>query len=244
MNMEPIAISHTLYIGAGLDFLPVIHLPKIKNFIFVDCLPRKDTNQITDLLLGTKKQDNKNNYLDCDKFIENLIYTAELYGFERIQDKQIELEKYVQKSFTCVEKILYKLGIKKISEFSNPTFIKLYNRKTGQNIKYYVSTEFPINLPDQLVNDIKKCSAIISGSNFKYPSSILKIINCPFTFYIYSGVKCSFDKNELDGSENDLMFLVLASLNKKEFDTVVKELYLIEKISGNTKLLTNFKDLV
>ncbi len=242
MNLEQTLNTHALYIGAGLDFLPAVHLSKIKNFIFVDCLPRKDPNQITDLLLGTNKQ-NKN-ILENDKFIENLVYTGELYGFERIQDKQVELEKYVQKSFTCIDKILYVLGIKKIPEFTNPTFIKFYNRKTGQNIKYYVSTEYPINLPDQLINDIKLCTTIISGSNYKYPRSTLKIINCPFNLYIYSGVKCSFDKNELDGSENDLMFWVLASLNKNEFNTVVKELYLIEKISGNTKLLENFNDLI
>ncbi len=118
--------TKALYIGSGLDISPIQFLSHIKEFVFVDSLPR--TSSESEDLFSVES----NGFVD--KFKEYVLN----FGFILVSEK--ELCKYIQSKFTLIQSLYYKFYTNKIPKYINPTLLKFVNKKSGQIIKYYVST--------------------------------------------------------------------------------------------------------
>ena len=72
-----------VYIGAGLDFIPVFKFREIRNFIYVDCMP----------LFSSNSPFNKD--LASPKFPMQIYQTMRRLGFKKVISDEAELDIYV-----------------------------------------------------------------------------------------------------------------------------------------------------
>jgi len=83
-------MGQLLYIGAGLDFTPVIHFNQVKEFVFIDTQPRTQFDGIV-----------RDGSLFFDgfyrhKFIDLLVKNAAKYGFELVERIELNSDYYKQ----------------------------------------------------------------------------------------------------------------------------------------------------
>ncbi len=219
--------TKVLYIGAGLDLSPVQYLSHIKEFVFVDSLPRTSSNS-EDLFT-----------VESAGFIDTFKSHALSLGFVLVSEK--ELIKHIQSKFTMTQSLYYKFNKNKVSKYINPTLLQFANTKTGQIIKYYASTKYPDNLSEELVSDIKSSdSFVING--FDYPKTILELLPKSITLFAWAGNKYTWGKNDLDGSETDSLTYYLGSLNKSELSLYIKKIVKVGK-SGSLIIVNNWSGL-
>ncbi len=220
--------TKALYIGTGLDISPIQYLTHIKEFVFVDSLPRT-SSESEDLTLTES-----NGFVD--KFKQYVVN----FGFELVSEK--ELIKYVQSKYTITQSIYYRFNKNKIPKYINPTLLHFVNVKTNQKIKYYVSTRFPNNLTNELIEDIKSCdSMIINGLD--YPKTILELVPKNITLFAWTGNKYSWGKNDLDGTETNSLTYYLSSLNNKELIQYIKKIIKVNSKSGQLMLIDYWSNL-
>jgi hypothetical protein len=129
-------MNQAVYIGAGLDLIPVLVCRDIKKFIYIDSQPfsefgtdvyTKNNNQIT-ASLETREKYEKNN----------------LFGRFNFRFRLDKLMK--QNNFLLVSETKYCL---------------LFKNDLNQVIKYHISCAFPEFLTDEIVDDIAQCNTLI-----------------------------------------------------------------------------------
>src|SRR3990167_10359524 len=96
--MELIEITEKiLYIGSGLDLKPIVHFNQVKEFVYIDTLPRS---------IYDGKIHNGSLFFDKfykPKFIFTLMEKAQKYNFDLIQKISLDLE-YHNKILTLQQK--------------------------------------------------------------------------------------------------------------------------------------------
>ncbi len=223
-----------LYLGSGLDVSPLLHLQNIKNFIFIDSLPRT-SNPST---FSTNEIKNENN-----NWFPKLIDIMQKIGFNITEEK--ELENYIKTKFTMTQSLYYKIHKSKIPRYINPTMLKFLNKKTGQTVKYYISTEYPVNFSSLINDEIKSCDSLII-SDFDPDSSLIKNFSGPINIYAYPSTQtCKYNKTkeELDGSESSSLNYYFSSLNSSESSKFIKSINKINKTTGQIILCNKWSDL-
>jgi hypothetical protein len=205
-----------LYIGAGCHIKPVTHFKQTKEFIFIDTQPRSENESIFPKF-------NKEFYKE--HFINNLEAEFVNYGFT--VDTFYKLDnKYFNKIISWKQYIYY--CFHKVPKFVNPMVIIFINKKTNQKVRYYISTNFQLNMNKILKNDINSCDGMIV-SGYDPHVDILDFFDCPKIIFWYIGTDCVIDDNNLDTREKDRLsyFLKNCICNTQYF---FKEFYLVEDI--------------
>lgn len=147
-------INKALYIGTGLHVEPVLSFPKIKEFVFIDTLPR---SEFGDYLKFNKHFYRKNFYSELNQKLKIL-------DFQLIET--FELDKNFEKEYLNLgQRIFYGL-IKKRPNYLNPTLLLYYNYKTKQYIKYYISTNITLNQNKMVCFDLMSADALIISGYF------------------------------------------------------------------------------
>jgi len=126
-------MNKLLYIGAGLDFIRVIHFSQVKEFVFIDTQPRSEHDG---------KIYNGSLFFDefyRHKFIDLLAKNAAKYDFELAEGIDLDLD-YHKQILTHEQKDFLGMNLLKIFPDINPGLLILLNSKTLQIIKYYFST--------------------------------------------------------------------------------------------------------
>jgi len=129
-----------LYIGTGLDIEPISHFSDVKEFVFIDTLPRSQSDNYVF---------NGNLYYDGfyrHNFINLLIDETCKYGFELVEKILLDQVYYLELLPTSKKEPKSPKRIYDINNFLtnfpdiNPSLMIFFNNKTLQTIKYYIST--------------------------------------------------------------------------------------------------------
>jgi len=132
-----ITMNKAIYIGAGVDIVPALLFPSLKEFIFIDSQP----------------------------FSEFGSHTYHQAGESWIALKDISKEERFNNLFSRplflsrLESIMNNNNFKK-SE-SNPDYLIFNNDETKQTIKYYYSIAFPNYIDESIIKEIKTCNTLI-----------------------------------------------------------------------------------
>jgi hypothetical protein len=130
-------MNQAVYIGAGLDLIPVLVCKDIKKFIYIDSQPFSE--------FGTHVYTKQNN-----KRIIATLETREKYDKNNLFGRfnfRFRLDKLMkQNNFLLVSETKYCL---------------LFKNDLNQVIKYHISCAFPEFLTDEIVDDIAQCNTLI-----------------------------------------------------------------------------------
>jgi hypothetical protein len=149
-----------VYIGAGVDIIPVLLFPQIKEFIYIDSQPFSEFGTLT-YQEYDKLQNPENDVL------KNSNNTLLRFGIDTTQERGIA--KYVEKEerfenlfsrpkfLPSLDKIMKQNNFNKIE--SNDEYIIYKNNE--QQIKYYYSLSFPEYLTSNIIDEIKTCNTLI-----------------------------------------------------------------------------------
>lgn len=232
---EQITINKILYIGSGIDLNPIKNFPNTKEFVYVDTLPRSEWDDYNCMGLGFHVDFNSENFIMklCDKCIEND------FEIERLEELD---PKYYKTIMSCKQRIYYKCNPKKIPKHINPHLMTFVNRKTGQIIKYYFSTNIEKNMNSLLSQDIIESDALIVSGHWPR-QTVLHYFHTPKIYIGYSTTTHSFCVDELEDYEK---LNVVSFLHETTCSTSLKyfnKYYLVVEKTGEIIQCRNIKNL-
>ncbi len=191
-------LSKLFYIGTGEHFQPVNDFPNVKEFVFVDSQPYTEFYSV---------QRNYCKQLYRNNFVQDLVSTAKLYGFDMVSETILD-ETFFWSNLELKQKICYSLFPRLVPKYVNPTLLKFVNTQTNQLVKYYVSTPCPQHPISELELDIKSSDGIILSGFFPHKSILNLFPDKKISLIGYSGTY--FLKEEYldpDDSNNLMQFL-------------------------------------
>ena len=197
-------MTKLLYIGAGLDLNPLIHFTKTKEFIFVDTLPRSSFDYSYEF----------NNNMYMNTFISILLKKLSINGFELETSYELE-PNYFTKIMSYVQRLRWIGRVKYFFPYICPYLIIFYNYKTGQKLKYYISTNIQFNMCLELEKDLKSIDGlVISGY---HPNNILlNYIKEPINLYCYNKTAYKLNNEEVDNIDN-IIYWLFNNLDKVQY---------------------------
>ena len=176
-------MNKAIYIGAGLDIIPALLFPSLKEFIFIDSQPFSEFGTHTYHIEG-ENHISTHDVLKKDRF-ENL--------FSRPQ------------FMPSLEKVMNQNNFHQSESTSD--FILYKNQITNQTIKYYYSCSFPEYLDNDIIHEIKSCNTIIVCGH--HPNKVvLDLIQSPTYLIGNNRTHYGYDLDE-DDSEKNLIKLIL-----------------------------------
>lgn len=211
-----------IYIGSGLDIEPIVHFSKVKEFVFVDTLPRSGFDGYIH---------NESLFFDGfyrHKFIDMLVANTNKYGFQLMNKILLGLEYHTQ-ILTDEQKEIW--GDNFLLKFPdiNPCLMIFVNHKTSQTIKYYISTNILVNMCEELKKDITETTGIIISGH--HPSKIiLNYITSPIKLYCYSNTCYYLEDDEVDNLNNLIYWLFN---NPEKVKNYFNKIYICNRNSGN-----------
>lgn len=170
-------MNKAIYIGAGLDILPALLFPTLKEFIFIDSQPFSEFGTHTYHIEG-KNHISSQDVLKKDRF-ENL-FSRPLF-------------------MPQLEKVMNNNNFQQ-SE-STPDYILYQNQITLQTIKYYYSCSFPEYLDNDIIHEIKSCNTIIL-CGYHPNKIILDLIQSPTYLIGNNRTYYGYDSDDSDSEKN------------------------------------------
>lgn len=212
-----------LYIGAGCHIDPVQHFSKTQEFVFIDTLPRSEW-------------DRQGFYADLYRlsFMDELIYTCGQYGFTLHLCYELD-SKYKYRLFSIPQFIYYLCC--RVPPYVNPTLLTFKNEKTGQMLKYYISTNIKYNMHSILAKDIRDADGLIV-CGYNPESVVFQYFDKPKALVGYSDTSYSAD---LDGRETVINYLNIAE--QSIYSTFFDKFYFISNYTGNIVECKDFREL-
>lgn len=218
-----------LYVGAGLNIMPVKHFQETKHFVFVDSQPRNEI-EVSD------QKFNKNFYRS--RFINDLVETCHKYGF--IFDYCSVLDKNYYKKIIS-KKWQYLSWFYKIPSNLNPTIIVFKNKNTNQIIRYYISTNIRFNMNKLLENDIDTSDGIIV-SGVLPNIGILQYFSRPKIFFGYTNTCYNISNSISNDNEDSIIYFLHNFICNTPYYFI--EFYMIYYDSGDFIKCENFNSFL
>ena len=212
-----------LYIGSGLDIEPIVHFSDVKEFVFIDTLPRSEFDGY--IFNGSLFYDGFYRH----KFINLLIDETSKYGFKLV-DKILLDTGYYLDLLSDVDKKKYS-NDNFLTNFPdiNPSLMTFFNDKTLQTIKYYISTNILVNMCMELKKDlIESTGVIISG--YHPDKIILDYISNPIKLFCYSSTCYYLDDEEVNNFNNMIYW---SFNNPDKLKTYFDKIYVCDRSNGN-----------
>jgi hypothetical protein len=193
-------MEQAVYIGAGLDIIPILTFTNIHTFIYIDSKPFS--------LYGTKVK-TKDGNVKSISLNEITQYTDNLYNDKKFISNFDQLME--QNNFDLVKE--------------TRSYI-LYENDKNQKVKYYMNVAFPEFLTLEINADITKCNTVITGG-FDPDKVILQYMKKPI--YVIGNTQTNYLRDKPDNSlfrylrenPNDIKFYLLKK--NIEFDEEVIE---------------------
>ena len=188
-------IKKVIYLGVGCHIDPVVHLPNVNEFVFIDIQPCSEFDN---------KSFNKDFYKT--NFYDELIQKCTILGFDLQLIKELD-NKYYKKIFTIKQKIYYFYCYKKTPKFINPTLLVFTNNKTKQILKYYISTNILYNMNELLLDDIRESDALIM-SGYNPHTKLLNYFDKPKIFLGYSKTNYTIELHNTDEDRSNIVYFL------------------------------------
>lgn len=218
-----------LYIGAGLDFTPVIHFSQVREFVFIDAQPRSEFDGI--ICEGSLFYDGFYRH----KFIDLLVKNAAKFGFELVERIELDLD-YHKQILTQEQKDFWDICFLEKFPDTNPGMLIFTNNKTSQMVKYYISTNIKFNMCSRLETDIRKSDGLIIAG-YHPDKIILDYISKPIKLYCYTRTCYYLDDEEVDNFDN---LIYWGYNNADKVKIFFNELYVCDRSCGE---LTKCEDM-
>lgn len=202
-------MDQAVYIGAGLDLIPVLICRYIKKFIYIDSQPFSEHGSS----VCTKN----------DEKIIASIETREKYEKNNLFDRfnfRFRLDKLMkQNNFLLMSESKYCL---------------LFKNDLGQVIKYHISCAFPEFITDEIVEDIAQCNTLILCGH--HPKKIILALMKEPKFIIGN---CRTVYQEYDDDESQIIkylnenpyivekYILLKEINEYEYWQDIRDNYKI-----------------
>jgi hypothetical protein len=214
-----------LYVGAGDHIEPVKHFILTKEFIFIDTLPRNEFDSYL-----------PNLNMECykEKFIYNLVTYCGDCGFMLESVSTID-KNYYKKIMSCKQRIYYLFH--KFPKYINPTLLVFTNQKTGQKIKYYISTNIKYNMNKSLQKDIETSDGLIV-SGFQPEIELLKYFKQPKSFFGYTESCYTVSNNKLDVIRDQLNIFHLFQNDIYRISKYFNDFFIVKKYSENGNIIS------
>lgn len=187
-------VEKILYLGAGLHLDPVMHFPNVKEFVFIDTLPRNEFDLPNKL--------HTNHYKE--QFITKLVTKFVDSSFTAVDVETLD-DTYANTLMNCKQKIYYKFH--RLPEFILPTLITFVNHNTSQLVKYYVSTNILYNMTYILKQDINTSDAVIV-KDYSPDMSLLSYFDKQKIFIGYNTGYYGIDINKKSRDPNDIIYFL------------------------------------
>jgi len=169
-----------LYIGAGLDIVPVLVLKDIKKFIYIDSQPFSDH--------GTSVC--KKDFTSDKATIETREIHEEDNLFGRTNFKSSFHTIATRNSFT---------------QLSETKYCGIYKNQYDQIIKYHMSCSFPEFVTDEIREDIAQCNTLIL-CGYSPNKVVLTMMKSPD--YVIANCHTVYTDDESEDSESTISYLV------------------------------------
>lgn len=218
-----------LYIGTGLDFLPVIHFSQVREFVFIDTQPRSEFDG--DIYNGSLFFDG----FYRRKFIDLLVKNAAKFGFELVERIELDLD-YHNQILTQEQKDFWGMDFLEKFPDVNPGLLIFLNSKTSQIVKYYISTNIKLNMCLRLKIDISESDGLIIAG-YHPDKIILDYISKPIKLYCYTRTCYHLNDVEVDDFNN---LIYWGYNNGDKVKIFFNEIYVCDRRSGE---LIKCKDL-
>lgn len=212
-----------LYIGVGTHIEPVNQFNEVKEFVFIDTLPRSPHDGFG-CPNGTLFYDG----FYRSRFITQLLEELNKYNFNLIENISLDLE-YHNKILTTEQKNFWRNNFLQKFPYINPHLLLFKNNITNQILKYYISTNILTNMCDRLSQDIFESSGIII-CGYHPDKIILDYISKPIKLYCYTGTCYYLGDDEVDYF-NNLIFWLFKNLDK--VDLYFNNIYVCHKDNKN-----------
>lgn len=205
-------MNKLLYIGTGLHIHCTSHFTNIKEFVFIDTLPRSQHDG--NIYNGKYFYEGFYNH----KFVPDLIDECNKYGFELVSNKIFNYDYYNKikqiKSFSSEQKKIYNSEeiFNKLFPKINSELIIFENKKTNQIIKYYISTNILTDMNSLLKLDIYESDGLII-SGYHPDKKILNYLKFPIELYCYSKTSYYLDNIDEIDNLNNVIYWLFNNLN-------------------------------
>lgn len=191
------SVNKIMYIGAGLHLSTLAHFPELREFVFVDTLPRSEFDHA-----------NANKFVEIfysHTFVERLKVKCQDLGFQYMASEETDIG-YYSKIMNVYQRCKWFGCIKQIFPHICPTLFVFANPETNQVLKYYMSTDIFLNMSHILRADLQTCDGlIISGY---HPSQVLlRYVDLPITLFCYSKTAYDIPPEEVDDEDNIVLWL-------------------------------------
>ena len=218
-------INKILYLGTWHHIQPVRDFPLVKEFIFIDTLPRSEW-------------DNQSFHIGFYKnsFYDDLIHKCICFGFKLKLTDVID-PNYYKSIFTIKQRFYYYLW-NVLPHHINPTMLEFVNETTGQSIKYYISTNIQYNMTPLLQKDIEESEALVI-SGYHPHIKLLEYFTKPKLFIGYSDTCYDKNKNEEQNNGDDIISLLNQSYKSEYFNHYM----VVSYKTGQIKKCTDIYDI-
>ena len=210
-------MNKLLYIGAGLDLKPLVDFLETTEFVFVDVQPRSEFDKPEFWFEGFYR----------NNFYPNLVKEASMYGFSLENTEELDSE-YFQSIMSFRQRIKWLNRVKETFNHICPNLLTFYNYKTGQKLKYYISTNILTNMNWDLENDILNTDGLII-SGFHPDKKLLNYITNPINLLCYSETCYNIPIEEVDNLDNLDSWLFN---NPDQISKYFKSIFVVNKKNG------------
>ncbi len=211
-------MSKLLYIGSGLHLEPIKHFPETKEFVFVDTQPRSEFDVQNSFYDGFYRKN----------FYSGLMSTMD--GLDFILEKTEELDsEYFTNILSLSQRISWLGNVKQTFPYICPTLLVFFNYKSGQKLKYYISTNILYNMYFDLENDIKSSDGLIV-SGYHPDKILLNYLTPQINLFCYDRTCYKIDPNEIDNLDNLINW---AFENPDKINNYFSNIIIVERENGN-----------
>jgi len=214
--MSSSSFNKLLYVGAACHLSPLQLFSDTKEFVFIDTKPRSEF-------------DNSNAFVRAfyrESFAVDLMLKMLDLGFSLVDITDLD-KTYSKKIMSFYQRIYYICGE---PQYINPHLFLFMNKKTGQTLKYYVSTNILYNMNNDLEREIGECDGLIISGFFPHVH-ILSYMKPKVAFIGYSSTWFGKDKDdfETDDWTNNVVNYLHDNFNSRDnVSGVFSSFYLVD----------------
>ena len=225
-------INKILYLGTWHHIQPVRDFPLVKEFIFIDTQPRSEVDDLS-FHIGFYKRN----------FFDDLIHKCVCFGF-KLKSAEVIDPNYYKSIFTIKQRLYYYLW-DILPNHINPTMLEFFNERTGQTIKYYISTNIQYTMTPNLQKDIEEADALLV-SGYHPNIKLLEYFTKPKIFIGYTDTCYDLDKkedNKKEDNKKEDKDTVISLLNQTFQSDYFDNYLLVSKKTGEIKKCIDIFDI-
>lgn len=216
-------LGKILYVGARTHLDPIQHI-NASEYVFIDIQPRSESE-------GGEYFDAR---LYRRNFYSELITKAKRFGFKLCNTTVLNPNYF--------ESLMWHESVKIDGDYSNsnPTLLTFKKIKTGQTLKYYISTNIQFNMCHMLHYDISTSTGLII-SGYHPNGELFNHIMSPIELFCYTGTIYKSDSEYIYDPNNIIQWCHNNSSNVPRY---FSKIYMVNRKDGSIFNCDDFQHML